>query len=200
MTPTPLIMAKTAPKPRPPKSRPQYANKTSKKEPRELGVEATLAYPDWYAGHNMREYFRAVEATLKEVKAKGTKVTYTAAYNAYSNRYTISLRLKNKRNSLLTTNVRGASYPIKFTTNPYTAVADHGREAPYELSAFAGVLDKVALANRTEVSRIETPITSNNPSDKALTNGAYHLHLKLHPKSGAQRRVEKLKRNTREQE
>lgn len=193
MTPTPRIMANSAPKPRPPKARPQYGNKSTKK-PRELGVEATLAYPDWYAGHNKREYFHAVLDTLKQIKEKGSKLTYTAAYNAYSNRYTISLRVKNKRNKPLTANVKGVSYPIQFTTNPYTSVADHGRKAPYELSAFSGVLDKVALANRTEVMRIETPVTASKSGDKSLTESAYRLHLALHPKSGAQRRVSKLKR------
>lgn len=193
MTPTPRIMANSTPKPRPPKTRPQYGGKPSKK-PRELGIEATLAYPDWYAGHNKREYFLAVLETLKQVKEKGSKLTYTAAYNAYSNRYTISLRVKNKRNSLLTARVAGVSYPIQFTTNPYTSVADHGREAPYELSAFSGVLDKVALANRTEVMRIETPITASKSSNKTLTESAYRLHLALYPKSGTQRRVSKLKR------
>ena len=158
-------------------------------------VEAKLHYPEWYQGRHARAYSKAVEAKLKEIKNAHRKLTYTAAYNRGSGQYTLMLRYKNAKNTPVTVQVgKSEAHPIKFTTSPYTRVPDHGRVAPYELETFTGVLDKISLAPRTEITVLDTPYTTTRSVEETLTNAHYRIALKLNPQSGATRRAVHVKK------
>lgn len=81
---------------------------------------------------------------------------------------------------------------ITFTTNPYI-----GRDAPYQLAAFAGVLEKMSLTRRASVKGVTTPMMRSVSPEEDLNNTPFLFELSLPQVSGNKRRVGKLKRRMR---
>lgn len=185
--PTPLIMSHNKPLPKP--SKPLKAPKKTSEE----GIAATLNYPVG-AGEAAKRSFRTeVEKTLERLLAdKDANITYTATYNPTRHTYTIAIRHKSRKNLPVTVNAGHYMQAITFTTNPYI-----GRDAPYQLAAFAGVLEKMSLTRRASVKGVTTPMMRSVSPEEDLNNTPFLFELSLPQVSGNKRRAGKLKRRMR---